>query len=119
MEFKILAFGPQKIAGSVSAGIVVNDIQDALDLMANADYQGARRIILYEQNLNRGFFDLRTGLAGEILQKYSNYRIKLAVIGEFGKFNSKSLDAFIRECNRGNQVFFVSDLETAIAKLTG
>jgi len=45
-------------------------------MMANADYQGAKRIIMEEKHLNSDFFDLRSGMAGEILQKYSNYKMK-------------------------------------------
>jgi len=45
--------------------------------------------------------------------------MKLAVIGTFEKYQSKSLQAFIRESSRGRQFFFVPDRETAIAKLTG
>jgi hypothetical protein len=116
---KILEINNQKIAEVMAEEVVVNDTQDALDMMANADYQGAKRIIMEEKHLNRDFFDLRTGLAGEILQKYSNYRMKLAVIGEFEKFKSNSLNAFIVECNRGNSVFFVPDKRTAISKIAG
>ncbi len=118
MELKIFEVKKQKIAEIISAGIVINDTQAALDLMANADYQGARSIILYEQNLKSEFFELQTGMAGEILQKFANYKLKLAVIGEFEKFKSKSLKAFIVESNRGKLAFFVPDRETAIAKIT-
>jgi len=41
----------------------------------------------------------------------------LAIIGDFEKFSSKALNAFIVECNRGNEIFFVSDIKTAIKKL--
>ena len=45
--------------------------------------------------------------------------VKLAIIGEFEKYKSESLKAFIRESNQGKQVFFVSDRDTAIAKIIG
>jgi len=118
MELKILEVNQQKVAEIISDDVVINNIQDALDVMANADYQGARSIILYEQNLNPEFFELRTGMAGEVLQKYVNYQMKLAIIGQFEKFNSKSLKAFMIESNRGNMTFFVPDKKTALAKLT-
>jgi hypothetical protein len=86
--------------------------------MANVAHQGSRSIIIHEWNLKEDFFDLSSGVAGEILQKFSNYRMKLAIIGEFGKLKSKSLQAFIIESNRGNLIFFVPDMQTAINKLT-
>ena len=52
--------------------IKLEDIQDVLDLMANAGYLGADRILIHTENLPDGFFDLKTRIAGEILQKFSN-----------------------------------------------
>ena len=96
---------------------VIHTVQDALDLMGNADYQGARSVLVHEDNLHPDFFELRTGLAGEILQKYSNYRMRLAIVGDFGKYTSNALQAFIIECNRGSHIFFVADEAEGIAKL--
>ena len=95
---------------------MINSVQDATDLLGNADYQGASKIIMKETNLDPQFFNLRTGLAGEILQKISNYHMKLAIVGEFEKYNSNALNAFIIECNRGNHIFFVPDIESAMKK---
>ena len=86
--------------------------------MASASYEGATTIILHEENLNPEFFDLKMKLAGDILQKAVNYRMKVAIVGEFSKYESNSLNAFIVECNRGRQIFFVGDRETAVSKLT-
>lgn len=119
MELKILEVKGQKIAELVADEVVVNDAQDALDLMADAGYHGARSIILHERNLNPDFFSLRTQLAGEILLKFTSYRVKLAIVGDFGKYQSRSLQALIRESNRGNQVFFVPDRKTAVTKISG
>jgi hypothetical protein len=119
MKLNVLVVRYQKIAEVVSEGIVINETQDALDLMADAVYHGARRLILYEKNLKPDFFSLRTKVAGEILQKFAQYHMKLAVIGQFEKYNSKSLNALIDESNRGELAFFVPDKETAIARLIG
>jgi hypothetical protein len=119
MELRILETTNQKIAEVISTGVVINDVRDALDLMVNAGYEDIGHIILYERHLNRDFFDLRTGLAGDILQKCVNYHMKLAIVGDFEKFGSNSLNALIVESNRGKQVFFVPDVETAIVKLGG
>ena len=117
MELKIIDLTNQKLAEIVSDSVVIDTAQSALDIMAEVSYQEASAIILHEKNITSAFFDLRSGIAGEILQKYANYRMKLAIIGEFEKLESKSLKAFIIECNRGDAVFFVADRETAIAKL--
>lgn len=37
-------------------------------------------LILTEEDLGAEFFDLRTGLAGEVLQKFVNYRLHVAIV---------------------------------------
>ncbi len=99
---------------------VIKDASQMLDFMASAAYttqSDSLGIVFHKQSIPESFFDLKTRLAGEILQKFSNYRVKLAIVGDFGGYSSKALADFIRECNRGNQVFFVSDIDTAIAKM--
>ena len=117
MNFTIQEINEHKIAVVDSPGLKINNEQEALDLMANAGYLGARAIILPAENLSSEFFDLKTGVAGDILQKFSNYRMKLAIIGSFQGYQSRSLAAFIRESNRGNLVFFVPDMDTALGYL--
>jgi hypothetical protein len=97
--------------------LVINSVQDALDLMANCGYQGADRIIVHERNLTPAFFDLKTGVAGEILQKFSNYNVFLAIVGDFAKYPSKSLRDFIYESNKRGRINFVSTEEEAKEKL--
>lgn len=58
--------------------------------------------------------DLKSGFAGEILQKFSNYRMKLAIIGDFSEIKSKSLRDFIRESNNRRTISFVSSIEEAL-----
>ena len=117
MDFEFTETNGRKIAELVSDGIVISTAQDAIDLIANAAYQGASHILLHQHNLAPEFFDLKTGLAGEILQKYTNYRMGLVIIGTFDLDKSESLRAFILECNRGSQVAFMPSKTAALAKL--
>jgi hypothetical protein len=98
---------------------VFSEVQDMLDVMGDAGANGCDRIIINEENLHPDFFKLHTGLAGEILQKFSTYSVKLAIVGDFSKYKSKSLQDFIRESNRGNRVFFVNSHDEATKKLCG
>lgn len=106
------------VAEVTGDGIIVSNTQDALDIMANCVYQGCSHFILYEENLNPDFFDLKTRLAGEILQKFSNYRCRLSIVGNFDKYSSKSLRDFIFESNKGKQIGFVKTRDEAITFLT-
>ncbi|GAB3519312.1 DUF4180 domain-containing protein [Emticicia fontis] len=97
--------------------IVVKEVQDALDIMANAAYAGATTLIFHEKNITPDFFDLKTGIAGDILQKFSNYQMPLAIVGDFSRYTSKSLRDFIYESNKGGKVNFVASTEEAKEKL--
>ncbi len=92
--------------------------EDALDLFANLAEPTCSRIIIRKGNLTDDFFDLKKGVAGEILQKFSNYKVKLAIVGDFSKFKSKSLQDFIRESNRGRTIFFADDFGSALSRLS-
>jgi hypothetical protein len=57
-------------------------------------------------------------MAGEILQKFSNYRVKLAIVGDFSKYSSKSLADFIYESNKGKHINFVATKTEALKVLS-
>ena len=117
MQIKIHEVQNIKIAEVVSDAIVIDSIEDGKDLMGNAYYEGCDSVIVYEKNITPEFFDLKTKMAGEILQKFSNHRMKLVVVGDFDKYNSSSLKDFIFESNKGRQVGFVASLQEALEKL--
>lgn len=120
MELNTLDVGTEKVAEVVADSMVIGSVRDALDLLATAQHQeDATCVMILEKNLPAEFFDLKTGLAGEILQKYTTYRMKLVIIGDFAVVQSKSLQAFIRESNRGKQVAFVTTREEALRHITG
>jgi len=98
---------------------VFTDAQSLLDGISDYVCEGCTNFIFKKEHFPEEFYDLKTGLAGEILQKMTNYRLKLAIVGDFSGIQSKSLNAFIIESNRGRQNFFVSTEEEAIQKLTG
>ncbi len=96
----------------------ITGVRETLDSMADARYlYESDALVLYKENLPEAFFDLKTGLAGEILQKFSNYRMRLAIVGDFSGYPSKALRAFILECNRGGLVFWAAGLDDALAAL--
>ena len=96
----------------------INNVQDVLDLFGELYGQYYDGIILYERNITPDFFDLQTRLAGEILQKFSNYRIRLVIVGDWSKYTSRSLEAFICESNRGKTVNFSSSPNEAVKLLS-
>jgi hypothetical protein len=109
-----------EIAVVDSDGIIITDIQSALDLMATVRYgTECDRIAIPKEAVAEDFFVLSTRLAGEILQKFVTYQCKLAVFGDFSRYTSKPLRDFIYESNNGSDIFFVADENEAVIKLAG
>lgn len=106
-----------KIAEVISDEMIIHTTEDSLDLLGNIYYQGFDKVIIYEKNITPEFFDLKTKIAGDILQKFSNYRVSLAIVGDFEKYESKSIRDFIFESNNTKHVNFVDTLEDALKRL--
>lgn len=119
MKIDILEKDKFDIAHVQSEKLLITDVASAMDLMMNVNYEtGCSSIILNKNVIIDDFFILSTGLAGEILQKFINYKTKLAIYGDFSTYTSKPLKDFIYECNKGSDFFFVDNLESAVHKLS-
>lgn len=59
---------------------VIQKISDALDLVAACGEMGTGLLLLKAENLSPAFFDLSSGLAGDILLKFTNYQMKVALV---------------------------------------
>jgi hypothetical protein len=106
------------IAEIVADELIINNVEDGVDLIGNIYYQGFDKAIVYEKNITPLFFDLSTKIAGEILQKFSNYRMRLAIVGDFSKYPSKSMSDFISESNQHGQINFVNSKLEAVNALS-
>ncbi|MEK5162195.1 DUF4180 domain-containing protein [Paenibacillus sp. FSL R5-0527] len=119
MQIKKVEANGRDIAVVSSNEVVIHDVQSALDLMATVRYEtGCDRIVMDQSLINESFFDLKTRLAGEIVQKFINYQAKVAIVGDFSGYASKSLRDFIYESNSGNDLFFMPSEQQAIEKLS-
>ncbi|MGC4017890.1 MAG: DUF4180 domain-containing protein [Muricomes sp.] len=108
----------KNIAVISSNDLLITDTQSALDFAMTVGIETQLyNIVLPKTCLVNDFFVLSTGLAGEVLQKYTNYGFKLAIWGDYSKYNSKPLRDFIYESNRGKNFFFVNTELEAIEKL--
>ncbi|SIT88112.1 DUF4180 domain-containing protein [Pontibacter indicus] len=108
-----------KVAEVISENPVISSTEDGLDLLGNLYYQGFDKIIIHAKNVTPAFFDLKNGMAGEILQKFSNYRVRLAIVDNFSKYSGKRVSEFISESNRNRQVNFVATQAEALNALAG
>lgn len=105
----------RKIIIASDSGICIrslNDISDALGACL-----GAEGLILTENDLAREFFDLRSGIAGELFQKFINYKLRVAIVlpdpGAYGERFSE----LAYEHKSHNMIRFVSSTDEAKAWL--
>jgi hypothetical protein len=82
---------------------------EAMEVVGEALANSAEWVVIPVSRLAPEFFDLRTGAAGELLQKLTNYNLRLAVVGDLSQriAESHSLRGLVLESNRGQRVWFV------------
>jgi len=90
---------------------------DCEQLIGDAFGARAELVVIGVDRLDPRFFDLSTGVAGEVLQTLVNYRLRVVVVGQVPGRASAALQDLIRESNRGRQVWFVADLAALDARL--
>ncbi|MEV5827260.1 DUF4180 domain-containing protein [Spirillospora sp. NPDC052242] len=93
-------------------GPVIATEADALDLIGAA-FAGAAVVAVPADRLDERFFALGTRFAGDVMQKFVNYRIRLAVVGDISRHleGSSALRALVAESNTASHIWFVPDLD--------
>lgn len=98
--------------------VIINDTASAVDFVMSIKSEfGCNKIALNKAAIAENFFILSSGVAGEILQKFVNYQIRFAIYGDFSRYTSKPLRDFMRESNKGKDVFFTTSAEEAVRRL--
>jgi hypothetical protein len=84
---------------------------DATDFISAAIEQQAALVAIPVARLSDDFFRLSTRLAGGVVQKFVNYNVQLAIIGDLSIWAaaSNALRDFVREANQGQAIWFVDD----------
>jgi hypothetical protein len=100
-------------------GPPLRDPRDALDIIGEAFGARPDWIVIPVARLGEGVLDLKTRLLGEMLQKFVNYGFRVAFLGDVSHVcaASKPFADFVRETNRGTQVWFVPDRAALLARL--
>jgi hypothetical protein len=101
-------------------GPTLDNDRAVMDLIGEAMANSAGLVVIPAGRFFPDFFQLRTRLAGGLLQKFVNYRLRLAIVGDLSRAMSESeaLQAFISESNRGAQIWFLSSTDELRQKLT-
>jgi len=102
-----------KVLICTPAGEKLKSERDALDLIGEAIQQDAEVILVPVERLGDDFFQLKTRLAGQIIQKFVTYKRRLVILGDISGHlaQSHALKDFVFEANRGPHVWFLTDLQ--------
>ena len=69
---------PPRVLVASEVGLAIRGMDDVLDVISAA--YDADALILTAHDVAPAFFDLRTGLAGELFQKATQYGVRLALV---------------------------------------
>jgi hypothetical protein len=91
----------------------------ALDLIGDAFGHEAELVAVPVERVADEFFRLSSGVAGAVMQKFVNYRVRLAVVGDVSRqaAQSDALRDFLRETNQGGHIWFVPGFDELGEKL--
>jgi len=100
-------------------GPLIRSDRDAVDIVGAALSERCSLVVLPVERLGDDFFALKTGIAGEVIQKFVNYQRRLAIMGNIDHHLAASgaLRDFVYETNRGRQVWFVANRAALEARL--
>jgi PadR family transcriptional regulator AphA len=86
---------------------------DPTAIVTSCIESGADSLFLDEHSLPADFFDLSSGLAGELLHRLSVYQMRMAAVVSDLTVHSLHFQAFVREANKGDQYRFFSTRQQA------
>jgi hypothetical protein len=91
--------------------------RDPLAAFVRCIEAGARALLFDRGALPDAFFELRTGMAGELAQKLANYGLRMAVVVPDLAAQPERFREFAREANAGRRIRFCATREEAVAWL--
>ena len=108
---KAISLGGVRCLVLAEAGPLIRTAEDGRALVEQAMNEDASVVAVPVERLDPAFFQLRSGIAGEVIQKVLNYKLKFAVLGDVSSYVAAhdALRDFVIECNRGRDIFFATD----------
>ncbi|HEJ8030431.1 TPA: DUF4180 domain-containing protein [Serratia marcescens] len=112
MSYAVQQVYDQRLVVFAEAGPMLKSENDVSLFIAPAFEHEAGMIALPINRLDATFFQLKSGIAGAVLQKFINYHLRVTLLGDITPWlaQSNALQDFVREANRGEQVWFLPSL---------
>ena len=81
---------------------LISTESDAVDLIGLCGYYETNNVMIYAENVDDSFFELKSKLAGAVLQKCMNYHMRVAMILPQDFAQNKRFSEMTLESNKGS-----------------
>lgn len=105
-----------QIVIAAEANIKIHSIDDLSEVLGTVF--GSNALLLTENELSPEFFDLKTGIAGEAFQKFTNYRIYVGIVIKSFDDYGKRFGELASEHQKHNLIRFFTSVDQAKLWLT-
>jgi len=116
---QLIEIGSIRILLFASTGPLLASPGDSNDFIGEAWSVSAELLAIPVERLGPDVLNLRTRVGGEVFQKFANYRLRCAIVGDITAAvdGSGALRDFVRETNEGSALWFVPDVDQLCARL--
>lgn len=100
-------------------GTPITGETSAVDVVGEALGERVELVAIPVERLTKKFFDLSTGVAGEIAQKFAHYDVRLAFVGDIAEQirADDALAAWVHESNSSQELWFLPTFEDLTERL--
>ena len=118
---EVIEIGGRRILLCAREGALLRSAADANGFVGAAWSHEADLLAIPVERLGPDFLTLSTGVAGEVFQKFVNYHLGCAILGDIAALleRSRALRDFVRETNEGHALWFLPDVDLLRARLAG
>ncbi len=118
MDSRVIDIKAVRIVETVPDSGVIQSEEDALDLVAACGEFRSSRLLVHHENLAGDFYNLKSGLAGDVLLKFSNYHLRVAALIPAERIGEGRFAEFAMETNRGRQFRIFQNRQDALEWLS-
>jgi PadR family transcriptional regulator, regulatory protein AphA len=114
MELNVVRIANRQYLAGTPGKRLIQTEADVNQILEACYENDTNRVLLYAENFSDHFFDLSSGEAGLILQKFAQYFVKAAAVLCLDQVpHSHKFEELVLETNRGDQFRIFEDLERA------
>ncbi len=113
MNFQLINHPLHPYLECLPEGGMLENEQAALDVVAACGENNTDRVLIPAACLPEAFFQLRSGLAGAVMLKFSNYRIRAALVVPPEQAKAGRFGEMAQEINRGRELHIADTRDAA------